>query len=261
MNTWDQKQMDNGRAAAIELMKSRPSDEIIVNHDVYEAIRELRGSIVGDDVDLVSDIIWSKTIPLRDFIASVGEDRIRYCIFEDAIKALDDAPTGRTLLVGALQELGGNAFWLFGVTKGENRADISTEFYDEYGNSHSNSKILDTVKSLWKFWHGVQLALLHPQTKEVFANPKIVKERRRVKDETTGKRKRETWYIRRHVIGEESIKQSTREIKRHCLAWYVVGHWRHYKDGSVTYVNGYWKGELRHMKRNIDQGRNRKVVV
>ena len=260
----DASDMDNGKFAASYLKNSNPSDEIVLTPESYEAIRELRSNIVGDNVDLVADVIWSKTIPLKDFIVTVsGPYKIRFCIFEDAVNALDDVPVGKTALVGAVQELGHNAFWLFGVVKGENRAEISTEHYSENGDVIGTSRadeVETNVKDIWRFWHGVQLALLHPQTKDVFATPKIVKERKRVKD-MSGKRKRETWYMRRHVIDPENIEHSVREINRHCQAWYVIGHWRHFKDGSATYINGYWKGELRHLKRNIDKGRNRKVVV
>lgn len=255
---------DNGKLAAWYLRTSKPSDDIVITPGGYEAIRELRTNIVGDDVDLIADIIWSKTIPLKDFITTVdGPYRVRFCIFEDAVNALDEAPVGKTLLVGAVQELGHNAFWLLGVAKGENRAEISVEHYNENGEVIGISQAEEVnlnIKNIWKFWHGVQLALLHPQVKEVFAKPKMAKERRRVKTES-GERKRETWYIRRHVLNSDSVEHPIREINRQCLAWYVVGHWRHYKDGSVTWINGYWKGKLRELKRNVDLGRNRRVVV
>lgn len=255
---------DNGKLAAWYLKNGNPSDDIVLTPNAYDAIFKVRESIVGDDVDLISDVIWSKTIPLKDFIVTIsGPYRIRFCIFEDALNALDEAPTGKTLLVGAVQELGHNAFWLLGVVKGESRAEVSIEHYSENGEVMGVSQVDEVsqnIKNIWKFWHGVQLALLHPQIKEIFEKPKMVKERRRIKSES-GERKRVTWYIRRHILDDGDVEHSAREIERHCLAWYVIGHWRHFKDGSVTWVNGYWKGELRHLKRNIDQGRNRKLVV
>ena len=40
-------------------------------------------------------------------------------------------------------------------------------------------------------------------------------------------------------------------------AWYVIGHYRHYKNGKTGWVNGYWKGALRETKKSFDEGRQR----
>lgn len=250
---------DNGMQAAGYLKKSKHSDEIWLDHDSYMALKEFREKMVGDDVDLISDVIWSGTIPLKDFIVSVTKEyRIRFCIFDESLEHLEEVPEGKVAMVGALQEMRDKTFWLLGVTKGENKCDMSLEYFSQDGVYAGETQIFDVIKELWKMWHGIQLALLHPQTKEVFANPQKVKERRKAKED--GKKKRETWYVRRHVINGEDMKHTMREIQRHCQCWYVIGHWRHYKNGRTVYIDGYWKGPMRETKGNLDSGRNRKVV-
>lgn len=38
-------------------------------------------------------------------------------------------------------------------------------------------------------------------------------------------------------------EEHKRKIKRHCLAWSVRGHYRHYKNGKVVFVEQYMKGK------------------
>ena len=256
--------MDNGKFAAKRLKISHPSDEIILDSESYGRLKDFRDKIVGQDVNLIYDVIWSGTIPLKDFVVSAnGQHRIRFCMFDEAIENLENAPAGKVAMVGCVQELGYNHFWVLGVAKGEERADISLEMYDQEGNlakKVTQPKILNLIRELWKIWHGVQLALLHPKVKEVFENPKTAKEYTREKD-STGKRRRVVRYYKRHVIDGEDMQRQMKEINRHCLSWYVVGHWRHLKDGRVTYVRGHWRGEMRAMKKNIDKGRERELVI
>ena len=253
----------NGMIAAALLKDSQPSDDIYLDADSYSEIMMFRDDIVGSKIDLISDVIWSETIPLKDFTVSViGPRRMRFLLFENALNALEDAPEGKPLMIGAVQELGWNSFWLLAVVKGETRAVISFEHYSSDGEmlNKSGEKVLQGIRDLWRLWHGIQLALLHPKVREVFSHPKMAKEYTRKKD-ATGKRRRQTRYIRRHVIDGDEMKSQLREINRTCLAWYVIGHWRHLKSGKVVYVRGHWRGEMRELQRNIDGGREREIAA
>ena len=128
-----------------------------------------------------------------------------------------------------------------------------------YENPNTRKELEIMRSTLLADWYGIQLALLHPSVKEVFSNPKITKVHERI---GTGKdRKRRTRYVRTHTINEGDIKAKNSlgnsHIHRKTLAWWVIGHQRHYKNGKTRFINGYWKGPLREAKRNFDEGRDR----
>ena len=112
-------------------------------------------------------------------------------------------------------------------------------------------------------WYGIQLALLHPAVKEVFSHPKIepVMDTRPRKG---GKKRRIVRYIKKHVITAEDLEQTSFKGKsgftRHTTVWYVIGHWRHYSDGKKVFIKPYWKGEMRHLRMDLD-GREREIVI
>ena len=114
-------------------------------------------------------------------------------------------------------------------------------------------------------WYGIQLALLHPAVKDVFSHPKTepVMETRPRKG---GKKRRVVRYIKKHVITAEELTQAEQRpvhssgITRHTLIWYVIGHWRHYSDGKKVFIKPYWKGEMRHLRMDLD-GREREIII
>ena len=105
-------------------------------------------------------------------------------------------------------------------------------------------------------WYGIQIAMLHPQIKRTYFRGG--KEKQTV--QVTSK-KRKTKYIQTQYINERTFKKATADAKRvyKCLAWYVCGHYRHYKNGTVQFIQGYWKGVMRDTKQNQDEGRIREV--
>jgi hypothetical protein len=42
-----------------------------------------------------------------------------------------------------------------------------------------------------------------------------------------------------------------RGFVRKSMIWYVTGHWREYKSGKRIFIQGYWKGALRHSKDDV----------
>ena len=98
-------------------------------------------------------------------------------------------------------------------------------------------------------WYGVQIAHLHPQVKEVFQNPARVHVE--AKQAKVKQKRRKVKYIKRHVISIDALNRIATDgetTNRKCLAWYVTGHWRTYKDGKKVFVNPYWKGAVRGLK-------------
>ena len=79
-----------------------------------------------------------------------------------------------------------------------------------------------------------------------------------------GKKRRVVRYIKKHVITAEDLEQTSFKGKsgftRHTPIWYVIGHWRHYSDGKKVFIKPYWKGEMRHLRIDLD-GREREIVI
>lgn len=253
--------MNVPKSAVRELKSSHPSDEILLDKDALESLMSFYDVVVGQRDNGICDIILSQTVPIRDLRIILEEDpeTYRFCVFENALDNLDEAPDGRPLLVAAVLEERSAKLTLLGVIKGEDSATISDMTFDTSGNEIGRT---DTarVSGLWHMWCAAEFALLHPTTKTVFVTPGKRKEYSREKDES-GKRRRVVRYIRRHVLNASDVRHPLREVTRHCLCWYVIGHWRHLSNGRTVYVRGHWKGELRDLERNLDDGRHREIVL
>ncbi len=125
-------------------------------------------------------------------------------------------------------------------------------------NLHLTSMILQS-------WYGIQISLLHPVIKNIFSHGKpIARYDKTNKNKVVkNKRKRITYNVSTHYINDgtlENLLQTKNHKEFTTLAWYVIGHWRHYKNGKKTFIQGYWKGPLREMKQNLDTGRDRKII-
>ena len=109
---------------------------------------------------------------------------------------------------------------------------------------------------------GIQLAMLHPEIKNVFRVDNVpVGDNGKILSKKAIKRNRVVRYVKVQTIDSKRLRdiQSKRSFTRHCKAWFVLGHWRQYKDGHRTFIQGYWKGPLREYKRNFDNVRIREV--
>lgn len=265
---WKEEKTPNKEWVAKFLKMESPSDEIIFDDNTYNELMEFLETVTDEADKGIADIIWSGTIPLKDFVISPSvrgdkTNKVRFCIFEDAISNLSTMPKGRIGAVACMQELNHNTFSLLGMESGTQEINISKEFFTEDGEyAHDyDEETMYTVAELWKMWLGIQMALLHPKLKIILSEGKRVKTYSRVKDKKTGKRVRVVDYIKRHYIYDGDIVNTTREFTRHCKAWYVIGHWRHYSDGKIVYVKGHWKGEMREFKKNLDDGRMRNIEL
>ena len=98
-------------------------------------------------------------------------------------------------------------------------------------------------------WYGLQLTLLNPITEEVVIKAKEhpISERKIV--EGKGIKHRKVKYIKKYYFSFEDVetlieKHRTHKVK--CPFWYVIGHWRQYKNGQRIWIKGYFKGVDRH---------------
>jgi hypothetical protein len=64
--------------------------------------------------------------------------------------------------------------------------------------------------------------------------------------------------VRKHFLNiadmEECAhtKEAEKTYHRKCLVWHVIGHWRTYKNGTKIFIQPYWKGVLRKVKKACD---------
>jgi hypothetical protein len=224
-----------------------------------------------------TDLLFSKTIPIWDMIINIDEHdiggttaTIRVCIFKEAVEDLIETQKEEPFVVGCISQkfpMGDVLLPLCAEWGIDGFIGVPYAYWD--GDKRFEQKFYETVPmvqlsrqafDIMGTWYGIQIALLHPQIKDCF--------RRGGKEKVkySGKRKdgnvvRITEYIKRKYLGTEDFQKAAGDKKytRHCLAWYVCGHWRNYKDGRKKFIQGYWKGLLRDARQNFDEGRTRLI--
>jgi len=126
---------------------------------------------------------------------------------------------------------------------------INTSYFATLGNQHLLT------------WYSIQISLLHPKIKYGYRieDPQIKNAKKKKSKQT----KRRTKLIRRLYLDEAILDRETKGdgINRKTLVWYVCGHFRHYKNGKIIFIQPYWKGALREIKRNLDDGRDREIAI
>lgn len=111
-------------------------------------------------------------------------------------------------------------------------------------------------------WYFIQVCLTNPPIRERFAALSGIEARPR--KEISKKKRSPVRYVRTHILDPEKlgiIKKSESGRTYSCLAWYVVGHWREYKNGHRVFIKPYWKGTMRNKVKDAgDVSRNRIIV-
>ena len=210
-----------------------------------------------------SDIFFASTIPLLDCEISVSDEsgsvKYRVVVFDDYADSIERS-NGNPVCVGAVipQTIGVDIFFPICVVKG---VDFIVGVPAGYMNERSKEQAhmltrLQQSKlsiSFLETWYGIQIALLHPTIKEVFLHPSTANRSELKRRER--KEKRRIKYVKKHIVNIDDLIRCAEETKRSkkCLAWYVIGHWRHYKDGKKVFVKPYWKGALRELKSNVGE--------
>ena len=233
-----------------------PDDLIILTNEAYNRLRQMWAVGRPSEYEpfewvfassVPHDLLISNTIPLPDFKLELqfrdeeGTTIIR-CIVN----------TGNDGVVVGFEEHG------TAMRPVLNEEDHPWELFTTAENYGDVFKHLHIV--ILNAWYSIQLCLLNPQLQPIFKRPTVQKEYTR---EGTGKnRKRVTRYIRKHYITAEDIDEALHvkgNYSRKTMAWYVIGHWREYKNGRRKFIKGHWKGPLREAKKSLDGGRIREL--
>lgn len=256
-----------------------PTDKIFLTKKQDNELSDLWADTNEKDNLLIpSDLFFAKTIPLMDFEIQIDEREdggylcnARISIFKDYEKIVDSMNLGDSEAVGCLYvELLPNEVVRFPIMiiKGLDYIacagiDLSLIKNIHYKKAIENTTMADISKLYipWlETWYGIQIALLHPTVKTIFKNPTMVKNRNIKKRNQCN---RPVKYIKHHYINKYDIKElknPTGNYERKSLVWWVIGHWREYKDGKKVFIHGYFKGALRDTK-NINSKRERQIVV
>lgn len=262
------------------------SDEIFINYDDAISLKKLW---VGTDEDIPryipSDLVLTNHIPIPN-IKVIVDDRgyldggIKYqfdvCIVpkslvDRSIQALKEHSSSvdmpnLSIACGLLylRYAKNNIIASLGL-KGD-CIGVSTDLivngirlYDDPVFHQKFPQYQALVADCLDIWYGLQIALQHPQIKDVFNTASSSVDV--AKGNTSPSKKRKTQYIKKHYKNGKISKIIEAHRHRKTLCWYVIGHWRNYKNGRFIFINGYWKGPLREAKRNLDEGRERIIAV
>lgn len=257
-----------------QISKSNPSDLIYLSRQEDLFLIDLWEPSDRKNITIPSDLFFAKTIPLRDCVITVDEThepngmicKYRVIIFDGYDALVDRAIAEKSdspIIVGAVIQYQGNEMTPFylpitivrgvdfclGNGTGWLKESAKQKAEEIFTNSFASAMMISFLET----WYGIQIALLHPAVKDVFSNP----QRTVLENNNTAhkKKKRKAKYIKKHYLtleNLESVSQSKdqRKINRKCLAWYVIGHWRTYKNGNKVFIMPYWKGALRDLKKN-----------
>lgn len=282
---------DKNRFAWDQADRSRPNDFIVLNHREMEKLEDLwtrflpPDSEFADKVLIPSDLLLAGTIPLTDVILELDMDgdgkmyRFRIVIFEDyreLIQRFLNEKTDGCFMVGmCIRQFtdpgtGNEIGFPITISKNNNFINnVEEMFYRKVPNGYKQDRIPKMLAAFLQagalsIWYGVQLALLNPVTKEAFTKDGKEKYKDSV-SVNNGKsyRKGPTRYVRRLKMNEENfnklLRKTDREYTRHTLAWRVIGHWRHYKNGRSVFIKPYWKGLMKDIQKA--DYKERKVIV
>lgn len=226
----------------------------------------------NDNVDfhLPVDLFMTKTVPIKDILVKEQHTQYRVTIRTDYVEKIDLMKTNaqKPLIVGAVdfktwdKDIQWNAKYALVMLYG-----IDKVLFQRVEQSISIPYELDDTlfeKGPLESWYLLQLSFLNPYIKNVYKTPKETIKYQKISDHKT--KKRITVYKKLHVINVDDLiisaeNKESKTINRKCLCWYVIGHWREYKDGRKVFIQGYWKGALRETKKNYDDGRERIIEM
>lgn len=193
-----------------------------------------------------SDIIESNTVPIRNLAIecdfSDSEARLvtkRYDVFVlDRERFGDD---NAVVVVGYDDEMKYRYCNLLSIEDG-----MITSNYLDCDDPEEAQKFI-ALMTFMAYWYFIQVSLLHPTIKEVFRHSGILTDKDRA--ESKAYKKRPLYYQKSKMINQIEFDEAIKRcIVRKTLIWYVIGHWRNYKDGRRIFIQPYWKGALRETK-------------
>lgn len=248
---------------------------------LQEIWRKIGRQNVLNEINIPSDIFFANTIPLKDCEIEVDESDITtedgfagaksksriviYDDFFDRIKNSDDiVDVGYVVMLipGIINEFIGISIC---AQKGYDSLMCMQAPFMTQGFIHSSFDaplymIHNWFSSYLATWYSIQISLLNPRTQTIYLNGcSKVKNKDYRKAKTDDDRKRIAKYIKHYYLKDGDIDNAIygetggKGINRKCLVWYVIGHWRTYKNGKQVFIQPYWKGELREIKRNLNE--------
>ena len=260
----------------VYLNKTNPSDFISYDKHTYITLDLYITDVLEITVDhlwptIPNDIFMLDTVPLPDIVfkgsATNNNDKNDFwgrTIFID----------GKLIVVCASNEYD---YVTAVIVEKSSETECSLNRNDIYIkiNNFATMERVEKVKSNIMFtvvelashyiyhWYALQIMMLNPVIKDRLLTVSK-KEKLRISEssiigvDNSQKKKRKARYVKYKTISQVLI-QSDILRKKHALCWYVIGHYRHYKDGRKTWVHGYWKGPMRELKKNLDEGRERLI--
>lgn len=137
------------------------------------------------------------------------------------------------------------------------KVDLLNQYIDSMG--YLSSLPIEFDRELHNFlgsgvilYRGINTLLLNPVVMEVFEKHSSKEPFTPNPRKISGKNKRaKIRYVKKHIVKVEDIDKAfeKRGFVRKTMIWYVTGHWREYKKtGRRVFIQGYWKGVLRHLK-------------
>lgn len=265
------------------MIESSPSDYIVIDKDGWDVLDNIIEKFsISNNPDVAkigripADLVVSGRIPLPDcyirtnldyantgtlieirFLYTKGDlwvhfaDNMyppmnlvfRYCfLYNDASLMIPDLTTVYPVNVSANR-------YILGLVKIDEHDGM-----EEYVHT-----LVDVVNQYAYWWYAIQLMLTHPAVEKHDILRRSGKEKIPGGLNSNSKsKKRKAKYIKRYYIND--IEKTHPEFTRKTMSWYVIGHYRKHGDGKV-WVNGYWKGPLRHLKKNTDGGRERLLNI
>ena len=277
------------------------STEMVYQLDNFYPL--LKHKQVGDLSGMVPycpcDIVVSKTVPVQNLEFEIGSVKCRVHIVDSWVDALlSEVKTNPHVLgpkfVGYMEfeedlhnpnvhmEIGVPLIIFFSDVPGADdmtneitinnscltikpQAVVDTGVFD---NLQASGELYNVLETHLCNWYRIQLALLNPLTKVCFREYKLPVH----SNNKNRKSKRPIRYVRRLVLDskefDKAINPDKREVSdgsyiRRTMIWHVVGHWRKNKNGTRSFIKGYWKGPLRDLEKNKElfEPRNRELVV
>lgn len=235
--------------------------------------------------NIPADLLIERTIPITDMVLKTDKVSMRVIVELPEGRAgeslRDIHKSQESLLVGAVALLEAGIVFPLTVETDKDAIGIigsavilgvpysKFKHIENIWNEHITREMVESIiyllGTMMPAWYGIQLALLHPVTKQVFSNPKKEKRDRkeRLMPVYNSKKPKSVKYVKKHVItaencidryiesaldkeGQKQTGEKKRTYRRHTALWRVIGHYRTYEaTGKTVWVSPYWKGMLK----------------
>lgn len=277
-----------------EMERSAPTDVIHLTHEVDLMLADLwvpsqdRSRNYRTCTNIPADLILSGIIPLLDCKIVVTESesysigfRVRiFSEYGEVLNLAKEKGIERTV-IGVLQIddpwydacsiipliIEKNSTIINWLAKGwAEKNNRTNEIHRSVGNKRTEYLNQIAFMALGT-WYGVQIALLHPVVRNIFNNPARTPVKIASKKLNSKKHRKQApvKYVKKHIVNQNELqkliydKSGSKSYQRKALIWYVIGHWRTYKNGKRVFVQPHWKGALRDTK--LPQSREREIIL